>query len=116
MRLRLRFLLAPLLAVLAAVSLSAAPLPDDGAVRALLVRAMLSKGPDQLKLLTELSNSGSRFARESLNAWTHDEVLLYTAPDGAKVPVILEEQQDAQGKAPALRIDTGHRLVDPQGP
>ena len=48
-------------------------------------------------------------------AWTHDEILLYQAPGGAKVPVMLEEQQDSQGKARALRIDTGRPLADAKG-
>jgi urea transport system permease protein len=114
MRLRLRFLLTLAAAGLVAARLAAAP-ADDGAVRGLLVRTVLSEGPEQQRLLGDLAASGSRLARDTLASWTHDEILLYLPPGGGKVPVILEDQQDAQGRARAVRIDTGRPLVDGQG-
>jgi urea transport system permease protein len=87
----------------------------DGAVRQTLVHAVLASGPEQQRLLEQLSASGSRLARETMTAWTRDEILIYVGPSGPKVPVILEEQQDAQGKARARRLDDGSVLRDPQG-
>ena len=114
MNFRLTLLLPLLFACLAVGRAAAAPL-DDAAARALLVRTVLSEGPEQQRHLAEVAASGSRLAHEILTAWTHDEILLYQVPGGAKVPVLLEEQQDSQGKARALRVDTGRPLVDRQG-
>ncbi|HVW21013.1 MAG TPA: urea ABC transporter permease subunit UrtB [Opitutaceae bacterium] len=114
MRILARLLGAGLACALAALRLAAAP-SDDAAVRPLLTRALLAQGAAQQRLLGELSGSGSRLARDVLTAWTRDEVLLYPAPDGARIPVILEDQQDSQGRARAVRVDTGKRLLDARG-
>jgi len=51
-----------------------------------------------------------------LLSWTRDEILIYETPNsGPKVPVQLEEQQNADGKARAVRVDSGKILVDDQG-
>jgi len=42
-------------------------------------------------------------------------VFIYEAPDGSKVPVLLEEQQDADGKVRAIRILDGQFLKDAKG-
>ncbi len=97
---------------------SAAPGPvpsADPTVRQTLAKAIQSEGAEQQRLLTELSDSGSKVVRTVLAAWTRDEVFLYDAPGGVKTPVLLEEQQDSQGKARALRVDTGQPLTDEQG-
>jgi len=98
-------------------ALGAAPAPaaTDLAVRQLLTRAILSAGPEQQKLISQLANSESRLARDVLAAWTQDQIVLYDAPGGATIPVILEDQQDADGKARAIRIDTGAALHDAKG-
>ncbi|MFA5058306.1 MAG: urea ABC transporter permease subunit UrtB [Opitutaceae bacterium] len=107
-----------LLGGLLGAGLDAAPPPaagDDPAFRARLVQAILSRGPAQPPLLDELADSGSRLVRDVLTAWTRDGVLLYTAPGGARIPVLLGDQFDADGKARALRIDTGRPLTDAAG-
>jgi urea transport system permease protein len=108
-------LLAGLMAALLAARLGAAPAGDDAAVRRTLVRALLSEGDPQQALLRELGQSGSRVVRDTLTAWTRDSVVLYLAPDGTRIPVILEDQQDAQGKSLAVRVDTGRALTDAHG-
>ncbi len=90
--------------------------PDaPAAVRQKLARAVLSEGPEQQKLLSELADSGAKVAVEVLSAWSRDSIYLYPAPDGSKVPVLLEDTEDAQGKARALRIDNGEVLKDAHG-
>jgi urea transport system permease protein len=84
-------------------------------VRQKLARAILSEAEEQQKLLSDLADSGSKTSAEVLNAWSHDGVYLYVAPDGSKVPVLLEETEDARGKRRALRIDDGLYLKDSQG-
>ncbi len=114
MTFRLRLSLVLLLAGLAAGrTLHAAG--GDEAVRQTLARALLSEGAEQQKLLAELGDSGSRPVRDLLAAWTRDEILLYRGPDGSKIPVVLEEQQDSSGKARAIRVDNGRFLADAAG-
>lgn len=85
------------------------------ATRQELVQAILGQGPQQQKLLTELADSGSRIANDVLNAWVRDTVYLYPAPDGSKVPVLLEDSEDANGKSRAIRIANGLYLKDAKG-
>jgi urea transport system permease protein len=95
------------------VHLSAAE-SKDAAARRLLAQAVVSTGPAQQALLAQLGDSGSPAVRDLLAAWTRDEILIYEAPDGSHVPVVLEEQQDAAGKARAVRIDNSQYVADAQ--
>jgi urea transport system permease protein len=96
------------------VARASAPVGDE-AVRQTLVRAILSTGTEQQKLLGALAQSGSKLAHDVLIAWTREEVYLYSSPDGSRVPVLLEDQQDAAGRARAIRIDNGQPVRDAQG-
>ena len=88
---------------------------DDADVRQKLARAILSESAEQQKLLGELGDTGKKFLREPLIAWTREGVYLYESTNGtAKIPVILEEQPDADGKARAIRIDDGQFLKNAQ--
>ncbi|HZV34128.1 MAG TPA: urea ABC transporter permease subunit UrtB, partial [Verrucomicrobiae bacterium] len=89
--------------------------PDDSVVRQKLAQAITAAAPEQAKLVGELGESGSKLVRDVLGAWTRDGVYLYDAPDGSKVPVLLEDQQDAQGKARAIRVSDGQFLKDDKG-
>lgn len=97
---------------------AAAPEPgamDEASVRLKLVQAILSSGDEQRKLLTDLGDTGSKLVGDTLQAWTRGDVYLYDAADGSKVPVVLEDQQDADGKARAIRIADGQPLKDAAG-
>jgi urea transport system permease protein len=91
------------------------PAEADSTVRLKLTQTILSEGDARTKLLNELSESGSKFVGEILTDWTRDEIYLYSAPDGTKVPMLLEEQQDAAGKQRGIRIDNGEFVKDAQG-
>ena len=105
-----------LIAGLSLAGLAADAPPADRAVRQKLAQAILSQDPaERQKLLDELADSGMSVVREVLVAWTRDGVYLYDAPDGAKTPVIVEEQQDTEGTARAVRVDTGMYLVNATG-
>jgi urea transport system permease protein len=88
---------------------------DDAAIRKELVQTILSEGRAQQKLLSDLLDSGARVVRDVLVAWSRDGVYIYEAPDGSKVPVLLEDQQDAEGKARAIRVLDGQFLKDAKG-
>lgn len=96
-------------------SLEAAPDSGEAAVRRDLTRAILSKGGEQQRLIGELSESGSKLAHDVLAAWTRDGVYLYHPKPSSTVPVLLEDQEDAQGKARAIRIDDGRIVTDAHG-
>jgi len=87
---------------------------DDADIREKLCLALRSKGVEQKQLLGELSETGSKLVQNVLTAWSRESVYFHEAADGAKVPVLLEEQTDADGKARALRIDNGKFLTDAQ--
>ncbi len=80
-----------------------------------LVQAILSTGPQQQEALAGLAGTGSKTAADVLLAWAREEVYLYVAPDGSKIPVLLEDQQDADGKVRAIRIADGQFLKDTSG-
>src|ERR1700676_2471061 len=85
---------------------------DVPAIRQKIAQAIVSQGAEQQKMLGELSDSGgSKQIRDVLIAWTRDGVFLYDSA-GVKVPVLFEDQQDAEGKARAVRIDNGQFLKD----
>jgi len=88
---------------------------DDAGIRRQVVQAILSEGPEQQKLVGDLADSGSKIVHDFLGAWSRDGVYLYVAPDGSKTPVLLEEAQDANGKARAIRILDGQILKDGKG-
>jgi urea transport system permease protein len=89
--------------------------PPDSAVRQKLAQTLVSQPAEQQQQLGELAGSDSRLVRDVLTAWTRDGVFLFESPDGSKVPVLLEDQQDANGKARALRIDNNQFLKDEHG-
>ena len=80
-----------------------------------LAEVIIAKPENQPKLLGELADTGSKTAHDVLNAWTRGGVYLYAAAAGSKIPVLLEDQQDAKGKARAVRVDTGEFLKDDKG-
>jgi len=80
-----------------------------------LAQAILSEGQEQQRLIAELAGSGAKVVADVLGAWARDAIYLYAAPDGAKVPVLLEEAQDADGKSRAVRVNDGKFLTDGQG-
>jgi urea transport system permease protein len=90
------------------------PIAPDSAVRQQLVKTLLSEGEEQQTNLTQLADSGSKLAHDVLVAWTREGVYIYETND-AKIPILLEEQTDADGKARAIRIIDGEFLKDARG-
>jgi len=86
---------------------------QETVVREKLSHAILAEGAEQQKLVAELGDTGSKVAQDILLAWTRDGVYLYETGD-VKIPVLLEDQLDADGKARAIRIDNGQFVLDDQ--
>jgi urea transport system permease protein len=95
--------------------LARAETTPDAAIRQKLVETILSEGQTQQKLLNELAESGAKVVHDVLTAWTRDGVYLLDGPDGSKIPSLLDDQLDAQGKARAIRIIDGHFVKDTGG-
>jgi urea transport system permease protein len=104
-----------LLLCLPAAAATSTNAPDESAARQKLVQAISSSGTDQQKFLTDLGDTGSKLVSEVLFAWTRGGVYLYATPDGSKIPVLLEDQVDADGKARAIRIADGKFITDATG-
>jgi urea transport system permease protein len=111
---KLRCLALLILCLLAAAAPNLAQ-ADEPVVRQKLVQTILSSGTEQQKLLADLGETGSKVAGDVLSAWSRGGVYLYPAPDGSTVPVLMEDSQDAGGKARAIKISDGSFLKDAAG-
>ncbi len=89
--------------------------PDSPAIRKELVQVILGIDGDRQTLLNDLSETGSKLVGDTLLAWTRGSIYLYPSPDGTKQPVLLEDAQDATGKARAIRLSDGEFLKDAAG-
>ncbi len=88
---------------------------DESSVRQKLVQTILSSGDEQRKGINDLGDTDSKLVGDTLQAWTRGGVYLFDSPDGSKIPVLLEDQQDADGKARAIRIVDGQFVKDSSG-
>ena len=67
------------------------------------------------ELIGQLMGSGDPAIAPLLEAWRTDTLFVFTAPDGARIPVLLAGDKDDAGKQPAARVDTGAPLTDAAG-
>jgi urea transport system permease protein len=86
----------------------------ESQIRKEMVRAVLGTGEEQQKEITRLADTGSALVRDVLTAWPRDRVVIYES-GGEKIPAVLEEEADADGKSRGIRIDTGEFLKDEKG-
>jgi urea transport system permease protein len=84
--------------------------------RATIVRAILTTDDGQKRaIIGSLAGQGDEAIRELFTAWRQDGLFVYTAPDGARIPVELTGDKDAQGAQAATRVDNGEPLKDTTG-
>ncbi len=93
------------------LALRAADTPRQIIARA----AQTEDAAQQRDLITSLIGQGDPAIVPLLEAWRKDSLFIYTAPDGAKIPVQLAGEKDEAGAQLATRIDTGASLNDPAG-
>ncbi|MBN9692404.1 MAG: urea ABC transporter permease subunit UrtB [Verrucomicrobia bacterium] len=83
--------------------------------RAVLVKALLSEDQDeQIQLIQQLVRLRDPLVERGLAAWRQSEVFLLER-DGGRVPVVLDVQLDADGKARAIQLLNGEFLKDGSG-
>ena len=87
----------------------------SSAVAQTLAQAILSEGPEQQRLLSELAESGSKIAHDVLTAWSRDGVYLYDAPGRPQSAGAAGRRAGRQRQARAIRIEDGQFLKDAQG-
>jgi urea transport system permease protein len=84
--------------------------------RATIVRAILATDDAKKhELINSLVGQGDEAIREIFTAWRQDNLFVFTAPTGAKVPVELTGEKNADGAQTAIRVDTGEPLKDAAG-
>ena len=96
--------------------LATAGLRAEESARAIIARATLAEDDTQKReIIASLAGSGDEAISILLGAWRQDALFIYTAPDGAKIPVQLTAAKNAAGAQTALRVDTGEPLKGPDG-
>jgi urea transport system permease protein len=84
--------------------------------RATIVRAILAPTPAQKReLINSLAGEGDEAIRDLFTAWRQDNLFVYAAADGIRIPVELAGDKDGAGTQAAVRIDTGAPLLDAAG-
>ena len=84
--------------------------------RATIARAILVTDDGQKReIIGSLAGQGDEVIRGLFAAWREDNLFVYKAPDGTKIPVELTGPKDAQGAQTAVRVDTGEPLLDAGG-
>ncbi len=82
--------------------------PNETAARQGIAAAILAPETDQPDLVAQLGQKPSPVLKGLFESWQRGGIFLFAAPDGVKIPFILDA-----GKA--LRVDTGAPLLDPSG-
>ena len=103
-------------AVLLAFALCGAAGTAKESPRATIVRAILADDDsEKRKLISSLAGEGDEAIRDLFTAWRQDNLYIYTAADGAKIPVELTQVKNAAGASQALRVDNGAVLSSASG-
>ena len=103
--------LASLLALSLGLSAFAAANP-----RQIITNAILAADDTQRStIFSTLIGQSDESIKVLMSAWKEDTLFIYTAPDGAKIPVQLTGDKDATETQVALRVDTGAPLKNPAG-
>ncbi|PAW64629.1 MAG: urea ABC transporter permease subunit UrtB [Opitutia bacterium Tous-C1TDCM] len=107
------FLILAAASVLLVSALRAAPAPS---ARQLVAEAALAEdAAKKRELIGRLMGQSDPAIAPLLEAWRTDALFVFTAPDGAKIPVQLTGEKDPAGTQAAARIDTGAPLADAAG-
>ncbi|MBL9187214.1 MAG: urea ABC transporter permease subunit UrtB [Opitutaceae bacterium] len=107
----------PLAWILFFVAACACLVPAGAATpREIIARAVLAEDAAvKRELIGQLMGQADPAIAPLLEAWRTDALFIFTAPDGAKIPVVLTGEKDEAGTQPAARIDTGTALTAATG-
>ena len=89
---------------------------DAATAREVVARAALAEDDAQKReIIGTLAGRGDEVIPVLLAAWRADQLFIFTAPDGARIPVQLTGEKDAADAQPAIRVDNGQPLIDAAG-
>ncbi len=89
---------------------------QEDSTRTTLIRAVTSTDQDeQIRLIAELVHLRHPLTERALAAWRQSELYLVDRGDGTVVPVLLDAQLDADGKARVIQVTDGTFLRDAVG-
>lgn len=92
---------------------SAAPSPES---RAILVKAVTaSDAAAQIDWVKQLIGVPDPLIARALAAWRASELFVFKDASDAEVPILLDDQLDADGKARGVRLADGQFLAGPDG-
>ncbi len=83
--------------------------------RQTIARAALAADAQKREIITSLVGQGDEAIKTLFDEWKADRMVVYTTPAGEKIPVILSEAKDGEGKQTAARVDDGTELKDAAG-
>lgn len=100
------------------VLLAAAPAAfgaESSGVRAKLVEALLSdESSRQMEIVKSFAETNEPIVQQVLTAWRGGSVYLYETNE-TRIPILLDAQQDSEGRAQALQVSDGAVLKDGAG-
>jgi urea transport system permease protein len=108
--------LAAILIIAVSLALDAPAAEAEAQHREWLVKAVLSEDTgEQIELVKKLIDANDSLVARALVAWRQSELFVHQAADGARTPILLDQQLDGNGKAKAVRLADGEFLKDPDG-
>lgn len=98
----------------------AAIFPARGAgsneLRQILAQAVLTEdAATQIELIKKVIGANDELVSRALSAWRMGELYVYTATNDTKTALLLDSQQDSDGKAKGVRLTDGEFLLDETG-
>lgn len=88
---------------------------DDAKIKSTIAKAMVTENAEeQIKLIRSLTDGG-KLAVSLLQQWKEGGIYIYTDDKGAKTPVTLSADKDADGKQAAFFLADGSPLKDAAG-
>lgn len=108
--------LAVILIITVSVALAAPSVMAEAQHREWLVKAVLSENTgEQIELVRKLIDANDPLVARALMAWRQSELFVHQPADGARTPVLLDQQLEDNGKAKAVRLADGEYLKDADG-
>ncbi len=107
-----------LLALLALFVAAAFPARGAGSneLRQILAQAVLTEdSTTQIELIKKVIGANDELVSRALSAWRMGELYVYTATNDTKTALLLDSQQDSDGKAKGIRLTDGEFLLGETG-
>jgi urea transport system permease protein len=90
--------------------------PEEKAIRETVARAMVTLDTDeQAALVRGLAAEPAPVALDLLARWKEGGLHIFDSPEGERVPVVLNDDADADGRQSAQRLADGEPLLDEAG-